>query len=363
VSSGVSELRRLYTDYLLCAMGQATATELSALTGGLISHDKITRYLATEMLDSSSLWQAVKPYVREIERNDGALIIDDTIVAKPHTDESELICWHYSHTAGRAIKGMNTVTALYQAQDASYPVASELVQKPKFVYNTEKQRMERKALISKHDLYRSMIITSIRNGVPFKYVFNDVWYASAENMSFVVAQGKHFVMPLKSNRLIALSEQDAADGNFQGISRLKLEEGAVRRVFLDGVDVPLLLIKQVFKNGDGSVGILYLVTSDLTLSYHEISTTYQRRWRVESFFKSWKQHAALGRSPTKVTRAQRNHFYLSLIASIQLEALRIRGAKNHFAMRTRLFLKATQAALAELQIIRSSINHSPSIVA
>jgi hypothetical protein len=42
--------------------------------------------------------------------------------------------------------------------------------------------------------------------VPFRYVFSDVWYASAENMKYIRRDLKrHFIMPLKSNRKVALS--------------------------------------------------------------------------------------------------------------------------------------------------------------
>ncbi len=40
------------------------------------------------------------PYVRQIEAVDGIVIIDDSISEKPHTDENEIICWHYDHCGG-----------------------------------------------------------------------------------------------------------------------------------------------------------------------------------------------------------------------------------------------------------------------
>jgi hypothetical protein len=60
------------------------------MTGGAMSHDKITRFLSEKELNSSELWRLVKPLVREIEDEDsGVLIIDDTIEEKPYTDDSE----------------------------------------------------------------------------------------------------------------------------------------------------------------------------------------------------------------------------------------------------------------------------------
>jgi hypothetical protein len=76
----------------------------SAMIGGAVSHDKITRFLAEKELNSPELWCLVKPLVRELEDERDILIIDDTIEEKPYTDESELICWHYDHSKGRNLK-------------------------------------------------------------------------------------------------------------------------------------------------------------------------------------------------------------------------------------------------------------------
>src|SRR5213082_3023021 len=113
------DLLELYSDYLLSAFSHTTATGLSAMTGGSVSHDKITRFLANEELDSVALWLLVKPMVRQLdgqeeeEREEPAvLIIDDTIEEKPYTDESELVCWHYDHSQGSNVKGVNLISAL-----------------------------------------------------------------------------------------------------------------------------------------------------------------------------------------------------------------------------------------------------------
>ncbi|MDO8448569.1 MAG: hypothetical protein Q7T10_07155 [Rhodoferax sp.] len=91
----------LYTDYLLSTFGAATATGLSAMVEGDVSHDQITRLLSAQDYMSKDLWQQVKRTVRLVEREDGVLIFDDTIQEKAWTDESELMCWHFDHCSGR----------------------------------------------------------------------------------------------------------------------------------------------------------------------------------------------------------------------------------------------------------------------
>src|SRR5947208_13891774 len=97
----------IYTDYLLCSFGLTTATGLSALLDGAISHDKITRFLSGSDFTSADLWQLVKPLVRQIQSEEAVVIIDDSIEEKLYTDESELICWHWDHGLGSTIKGVN----------------------------------------------------------------------------------------------------------------------------------------------------------------------------------------------------------------------------------------------------------------
>jgi len=111
-----------------------------------------------------------------------------------------------------------------------------------------------------------------------------------------------------------------------------LEPGGVRDVWLEGVDFPLVLAKQVFTNGDGSTGILYLVTSDTTLDFGQITALYQTRWKVEEYHKSLKSNLALAKSPTRTTVTQTNHLVCSIWAFVKLEVMRVKTSSNHFAL-------------------------------
>lgn len=61
------DLLKLYSDYLLSSFSYVTATGLSAMTVGEVSHDSITRFLASEEMDSRALWRLVKPLARQVE--------------------------------------------------------------------------------------------------------------------------------------------------------------------------------------------------------------------------------------------------------------------------------------------------------
>src|SRR5215210_7947392 len=166
--------------------------------------------------------------------------------------------------------------------------------------------------------------------------------------------GKEFVMPLKTNRKVALSLEHKKRGEYEQVGSLESEPGTVREVYVEQVGFPLLLVKQVFKNEDGSEGVLYLVTSDPTLDYERLTTIYQRRWKVEEYHKSLKSNASLAKSPTKTIRTQGNHVFASIWAFVKLERMKLATSMKHFALRSSLCMKAVRAAFRELQDLRLS---------
>lgn len=139
------QLLDLYTDYLLSSFGAATATGLSRIVDGAISHDQITRMwvnrpvralsrqeivpLGGDRQGSVQLWRKVKATVRKIQREEGVLILDDSTLEKPYTDENDIVAWHYDHSKGRMVKGINFVSLLYHSQGLPLPVGYVLVEK------------------------------------------------------------------------------------------------------------------------------------------------------------------------------------------------------------------------------------------
>jgi len=347
------QLLDLYSDYLICSFGLTTATGLSDLLDGAISHDKITRFLSGSDFTSADLWHLVKPLVRQVQHQDAVLIVDDSIEEKPYTDESELICWHWDHCLGRSVKGVNFLTCLYKAEEVALPVAFELIRKSEWTIDKKTGKQKRVCPKTKNAYFRELVTQCQKNQLPFHYVLADSWFASAENMIYL----KHtltqdFIFAIKDNRKVALSQDAKLQGRYQSVSSVELEENATQEIWLEGIDFPLLLCKQVFTNKDGSQGLLYLVTSDTTLSATTIQTIYQKRWKVEEYHKSVKSNASFAKSPTKTIRTQSNHIFACLWAYVKLESLRLKTKMNHFAMKGRLYRAALASAYQELQSIK-----------
>jgi SRSO17 transposase len=214
----------LYADYLLSTFGAATATGLSAMVDGQLSHDQVTRFLSAQDYTSKDLWLKVKSAVRSVESEDSVVIIDDSIQAKPWTDESELMCWHYDHVLGRSVRGINLLNALYYSKGQSIPVAFELVKKPIQYSDIATKKLKRMGERTKNQMMREMIETCIQNGLVFRFILMDSWFSSMENFDFIRGKGKHFIAALKDNRLVALSEEDRKKKRFVRVDELDFPE-------------------------------------------------------------------------------------------------------------------------------------------
>jgi len=347
----MDKLLDIYSDYLIAQNHHATAIGLSDLLEGRISHDKITRFLNGKEFSSKELWEYVKPEIRKIEQDmGGVLIVDDTIEEKMHTSENEIICWHYSHSKGRCVKGINLLSCLVRYGDIALPIAYEPIHKDVLFCDVTTKKIKRQSSINKNQIFQSLIAQAMTNKVKFEYILSDTWFGAKKNMEFIHHEmKKKFIFGIKANRLIALSEKDKKNGQYQNLSTLQLKDGEKRIVWLKDVSFPVALITKIFKNEDGSTGTLYLVTNELESSADRIYELYQKRWRIEEYHKSIKQNASLEKSPTKVVRSQKNHIFASIVAYCKLEFLKTKTFLSHFGIKYMLLMKANRMAFLELE--------------
>lgn len=356
----MENLLDLYTDYLISSFGQTSATGLANLVDNSIKHDSITRLLAKSDFSSKTLWQTVKPLVREHQNEEACLIFDDFIIEKAYTDENDLICWHWDHSKRRNVKGINVLNAFYHTQKEAQsealrvPVGFETIKKTIRFCDLKTKKEKRKSPVSKNQLMLQMIAQAIANGLIFKYIVADSWFASVENMTYINRKKKFFIFDMQVNRLAALTEEDRQKGRWTRIDELKISDNKPVKVWLKDLGFPVLLTKQLFTNKDNTTGYRFLVTNDLSLTDQQLTTIYKKRWSVEEYHKSLKQNVSIGKSPTRTEKTQTNHLYASMMGYIKLEKLKFVNKMNHFAMKTKIYQQALKAAFKELTILRNT---------
>jgi len=351
----INKLLDIYSDYLICQNKYATATGLSDLLSGDINHDKITKYLNSTDLGSKELWKYNKPEIRKHQTaKGGVLILDDSIEEKPYTDENEIVAWHHSHAKGIYVKGINILSCLVVYNDTVLPFGYEIIKKDVSFSDIETRKIKRKSSSSKNERFRALIKQSVDNQVTFDHILTDNWFGSKENMEFINKLGKKFIIGIKSNRTVALSGKDKKLSKFQQVSSLNMKDGESKKVWLKGVSFPILLIKKVFINEDGSTGVLYLASNDIEHNAAYLYQIYQKRWKIEEYHKSIKENASLAKSPTKRVRSQANHIFASIIAFCKLEVIKVATATNHFAIKYKLLVAANIASMNELENLRKN---------
>lgn len=325
---------------------------MSQLLEGAISHDQVTHSLAGPQKTASDLWRTGKAFVRAVQSDVGVLIIDDSIEEKPYTDENDIGCWHYDHSKDRMRKGSHFLTARDSSQGVSVPVGFHLVAKTEKSMDPKTQNEQRRSPVSKNDVCRELSKQAVRNRLPFRFVLFDVGFASAEKRVFLNhKQHRDFICPLKTTRKVALSQADKQQGRDVRVDTLEVEAQATRAIYLEGVDFPLVLVKHVFTNEEDRSGLRYLVSSATPVSFDAITTTYHKRWEVECYPKSLKQKVSLAKSPTQTVPPQTNHFFATLCGFLKLERLKSKTTLNHFALKSKLYLNALQAAFSTLRTL------------
>ena len=144
---------------------------------------------------------------------------------------------------------------------------------------------------------RGMIAQALANGLIFKYILGDSWFASVANMSFIEKKKKFFIFDMQTNRLAAMSEAERKNGRWTRIDKLAIPNNKPVKVWLKDLGLPVWLTKQIFTNKDGATGDRFLVTNDLSLTDEQFTTIYKKRWSVEEYHRT--SHSSLLRRASR----------------------------------------------------------------
>ena len=342
----MNQLQEIYLNFAISSFEKIEMTKLEKILGKGYSHDRFTKMLLEKNVEhEKDLWKNAKDFLRNYEnKEDGCLIVDDTILNKPYTKESDTVCYHFDHTVGRSVKGVSLLNFLYtDKSDISIPVAYEIITKSEKIKDVNSGKIRRKATLTKNEIFRTKLkIITNENQLKYKYILADKWFSSNENMEFIENILKRkFVIPLKRNRQVALSIEDKNIGKYVTISNMDTEDFSGRSLYLKGVEMPLKISRQGSKNGtDENYNYLYLASNDRDLTDYKILEIYKRRWKVEEYHKSLKQNLKIEHSPTKVEISQQNHLFLSVLGFIKLEKIKVNYKINHFAIKEKIYIEA-----------------------
>ena len=147
------------------------------------------------------------------------------------------------------MKGINFLTLMasgrVQGQRCTVPLNVHLVAKTATEVDA-KGKTRRVSPVTKNEIFRNMMTTAVHHErVKFRHVLADSWFSSCENMEFVKKKlKKDFVMPIKSNRLVAFGDGSSRSKLiYKRVDALPWTPELSVPVRLKDVEIPLLLTR------------------------------------------------------------------------------------------------------------------------
>lgn len=261
-----------------------------------LSHDKITRFLASGVIDEKYFYEQV--YLSKTLPHGGYLIFDDTVLDKSYSHKIEMVRRQYSGNAGGIIKGIGIVNMVYYVPDHD-----------KFYllgYRIFDIDLDNK---SKIEHVSDMLKDAESYAIGYVGVLMDTWYAVAKLFQQINSLGKFFYCPIKSNRL----SKELDSHHYAHISQLEWGNG-------DSQSGKFIKIKELnmdvkaYKVTVSTNRTDYVLTNDLgDLSVEQIQNKQKMRWNIESLHRETKQLTGIEQCQCRKAASQRTHIFCAML--------------------------------------------------
>jgi hypothetical protein len=287
-------LKNQYCHFLLKTHVNYTCTNMSEHTD--LSHDKITRFLASNPMSEHHFYEQV--HIDSDLPSGGYIIFDDTVIDKSHSHQIEMVRRQYSGNAGGVIKGIGIVNMLYYVP--------KLERWYLLSYRIFDPDIDNK---SKIDHVTDLLQESEQNCIAYVGVLMDTWYAVSSLFQLVNAYGKYFYCPIKSNRLV----QVHANSIYLPMGELiwdkkQLQNGRAIKVKNLNMSV------KVFKIAVSTNRIDYVLTNDLSdKTTEQIILIQKMRWHIECLHRELKQLTGIEKCQCRKALSQRTHIFCAML--------------------------------------------------
>lgn len=288
-----------YCQYLLSSQKNYTLTNFAEHLS-CVTHDEINRYLNTEKITPKTLWLNVKK-VLEVDE-DGALVFDDTVLDKRHSQKIELVRKQYSGNAHQIIRGIGVVSCVYiNSKTGQFWVIDYRIYAPEQDGKTKLDHLE--------DILRNVIF---QKQLAFKRVLMDSWYATQRIMALIDNWSKIYYCPLKKNRLV---DETGGKEKYQRIEHLewnKLDRLQGKSIKIKGF--PAAKKVRLFRVTISTNRTEYIATNEVNISdIKQVRKICSFRWKIEEFHRELKQLTGIESCQCRKARIQRNHIACAIL--------------------------------------------------
>jgi len=237
-------------------------------------------------------------------------LIDDVTIEKEYSREIEGTSVMYNSSKGIFVRSLCSVVIMIGNGSTYVPVTHDLWINEEIM----QQDYEKKHEIAKR------LLESIMQHCKIRMVIADALYATVEFMKALNELKIRFEMKMHANRVVTLEsgEKIALRDAFKG-KLLRGRKWRTIRVRWRGLSLQITAFKRYNKHGECK--IIYLVSNyNATSSAH--AKAYTRRWNIEKFFRTAKQHLGLKECQSRKAARQKNHIDNVFLAYTILHFLR-----------------------------------------
>ena len=252
------------------------------------AHDAITRLLHRLKPETDTLYKEIQPL---INHKQGVLVVDDSTLDKPYSNQIELVTHHGSGNHHKVVKGINLITLLWTDGDRLYPTDYRLYHKSSDG-------------LTKNDHFAAMLKVAKQRGFQPEAVLFDGWYSSLDNLKTADSFGWTFVTRFKSNRKVRLDDGLKLALHKQPIA----EDGTI-------VDLPGFGRVRVFHIVAKDGTVTHWATNDPDLEPMDRQKFAELSWSIEEYHRGLKQFTGVSGSQCRSERSQRNHIGFALRAT------------------------------------------------
>lgn len=310
--------KELYCQFLIAAQTNFTATRFEEICPEDVAHDAITRFLSRTKLTPKVLWEYAEALV---DKEEGFLVIDDTVLDHWYGKKIGLAKWQYSGTHHRVVHGIGLTTLLWTNRlPAKY---SEHIPVDYRIYAPIEEGK------TKNEHAREMLLLAHHRGLSPLYVLIDSWYASLDNLKLIRTLQWKFLAWVRRDRIVVPQPHVK-----KHISELSIpKQGLVTHLRGFG---EVKAFKLVTKKGD----IDWLVTNDLSLTFPDIEKVAARRWKIEEYHRGLKQTTGVERCQSRTPRSQRTHIFCSILSFLALEKRREETGESWYESKSNIISHA-----------------------
>ena len=232
-------------------------------------------------------------------------ILDDSILSRSRSKQTELLARVFDHTSSRFVKGFTMLTLGWSDGCSFVPIDFAMLSSAKAEnrYNETSDHIDKRthgakrraeAIISKTDNVLRLIQNALDTGLTADYVLMDSWFTTEPMIKAILDKRLHTIGMVKQ-----LKQRYSYNGQDMSLAELRATLSATSRSEIigsryvqtkQGIPVKIVFIQ----NRNNKREWLAILTTDTTLEDQEIIRVYGMRWSIEVFFKSAKSLLKLG---------------------------------------------------------------------